>query len=83
MRHLLIEWISDEPPVRNIHIHFFQRPPKRWYSINVLYHYNLKQYNRIYTRSAVVLAVQIIYKFINSIEVYRCIYFPQQMILRN
>ena len=77
MRHLFIQWITDKPPVCNIHIHFFQRPPERWYPIYVLYHYNLKQYYRIDTWPAVVLAVQIIYKFINLFEIYCCIYFPQ------
>lgn len=43
--------------------------------------YHLEQYDRIYTWSAVILTVQIFYKFIYLAEIYRCIYLPKKMIL--
>ena len=49
----------------------------------MLNQHDLKQHDRIYTGTAVVLAIQISYKFIHLIKVDCCIDLTQQMVCRN
>ena len=44
---------------------------------------NFEQYHRVYAWPAVVLAVQILYKFVDLLEVDCCVDLSQQVILRH
>ena len=83
MRHCLIQRISNEPPVCQVHAHFFQSSAERRNPIDMLDQNNFEQYHRVYAWTAVVLAVQILYKFVDLLEINGCVDLPQQVILRH
>ena len=83
MRHRFVERISDEPPVCQVHAHLFQSSAERRDSVNMLDQHDLEQHHRVDAGSAVVLAVQVLYKFVDSLEVDGCVDLPQQVILRD
>ena len=45
--------------------------------------HDLEQHHRVYAWSAVVLAVQVLYKFVDSPEIDGCVNLSQQVILRH
>ena len=55
MRHCFVQRISYEPPVCQIHIHFFQRSPKGRNSIDMLDQHDLEQHHRVNAWPAIVL----------------------------
>ena len=83
MRHRFVERISDEPPVCQVHAHLFQSSAERRDSVNMLDQHDLEQHHRVDAWSAVVLAVQVLYKFVDPLEVDGCVDLPQQVILRD
>ena len=83
VRHCFIQRISNEPTVCQIHAHFFQGSAQRRYAVNMLDQHDLEQHHRVNAWSAVVLAVPILYKFVDILEIDRCVDLPQQMILRD
>ena len=44
---------------------------------------NFEQYHRVYAWTAVVLAIQILYKFVDLLVINGCVDLPQQVILRH
>ena len=82
MRGILIEKIPDKPAVANIVLHFFSCSAQRWYTVQMLYQCHLEQHYRIYARSAVIGTIQIAHKLIYLVEIHRCFYLSEQMILR-
>ena len=83
MRHCFVQWISNEPSVCQIHTHFFQGAAQRRNSVNMLDQHDLEQHHWVNAWSAVVLAVQILYKFVDLFEIDCCIDLPQQVTLRH
>ena len=83
MRNLLVQRISNKPPIRHIHPILFQRSPQRTNAVDILNQHNFEQNNRINAGTSIVFAAQILNKFIHLIKVDRCIDLTQQMVLRN
>ena len=83
VRNRFVQWISNEPTVCQIHTHFFQGSAKRRDPINMLDQHDFEQHHRVYAWPTVVLAVQILYKFVDLLEIDCCVDLPQQVILRD
>ena len=80
MRNLLVQRISNKPPICHIHADFFQCTAQRTNAVNVLNKYDSEQHNRVYAGTPIIFAVQILNEFIHLIKVDCCIDLPQQMI---
>jgi len=83
MRNLLVQRISNKPPMRHIHPNLFQCSVQRTNAVDMLNQHNFEQNNRINAGTSIVFAAQILNKFIHLIKVDRCIDLTQQMVLRN
>ena len=78
---LLVQRISNKPPIRHIHIDFFQSSAQGTNAVDMLNQHNFKQHNGIDAGTTIVLAVQIADKLIYLMKVDCCVDLPQQMIL--
>ena len=81
MRYRLVQRISNEPPVCQVHAHFFQSSAERRKPVYMLDQHNLEQHHWVYAWPAVVLAVQIFHKFVYLFEIDCCVDLSQQVIL--
>lgn len=64
MRDLLVQRISNKPPIRHIHIDFFQSSAQGTNAVDMLNQHNFEQHNGIDAGTTIVLAVQIADKLI-------------------
>lgn len=83
MRCFLLKCIAKKATVSYIQIDFFCRPPQRRQPVQMLDQHHLKQYQRVYAGTSTIPAVQRFHHFIQKIEIYCLVYFPQQTLLRN
>lgn len=83
MRYCLVQRISNEPPVCQVHVHIFQGSAKRMNSINMLNQHNFEQYHLVNTWPAIVLTVQSLHNFVDFLEVDCRDDLPQKVNLRD
>ena len=55
--YLLMQRITNKPPVRHIHTDFFQRSAQRTDAVNMLDKHNFEQHDWVYAGAAVIFAV--------------------------
>ena len=83
MRCFLLQRVSKEPAVADICTDFICCPPQGRQSVQMLDQNHLEQYHLVYAGPSVIFAVQRFHHFVESVKIYRCIYFPQQTIFRH
>ena len=76
--------VTDKPTVSIIWFNFFDCLTHTAYTEKILYHYDFEKRNRINSGTSTgKITVHSFNLVIDEIKIYRCIYFSQQMILRN
>ena len=70
MRVRFTDSIPQKPSVCDIHLHIRYRLPQGADSVQVLYQYDLEQYHRIYTGTAVILTIQLAHDLIYPIKIH-------------